>query len=900
MTLQNPTALERSVLRAIREMRPWRREDLETAFRDMPRFLDGGANAASPPSTQPLVLEGEFLAAALMSVSGEMRRSAPWQEDAEEKTRGGDELRERLTKPARDQAYDGYIDDPGGFRLTGFTITGDFDVTGGEILFPVVFAGCRFEGNLELRALRSRDLFFLTNIETGEHCQARSLNASMATIDGNFNLSGLEGLKAAETNGGDNSSDAKPADQRTPVPLDAERLTVNGPLVIRSVKVKGGLDLHGAKIAGDCFLDIGFEATDTITLSSANIGGYLSFDESKILLDKDNKGYSVDMSGIRVGAALFFRKVETPNCINLIQAIIGARAEFLETKIIRREAGYLTIDATEAVFNGGLYLTGGFESFGVLDLTSARIDGDLLLTGAKLNSGAPDYYSLLAPNITISGRLVLVRRSENKGFCSEGGLDFEHARIGGDVDCSGAKISVPIDDDAPSRVALSLTHAKIEGAIFLWNRFEASGEVTLVGATVDGGLLCNAGAFRNPKGRSLNLARATIKSDVFLRGHYHDRKLIAPFVSEGTVDFTRATIEGNMMCEGGSFTGPKPKQSGVKVTTALDLNVATVDAELVLANFKHFDGAIDLRQAKAGVLIDDEANWNKHKCRFRLDGFVYDKIGDHSYDLDDTLQLKPVRAQTNSGKRMEWLKSQPRSDVHGVHFKPQPFTQLANTLIRMGHENDAKRILFERDLRIARNEQSFLRPQSFLQPSPLALLSNLLNWLASFVVQYTAGFGHRPQRAGILAIIIWLFGALVFHMAAKNDLMRPAQEEIMVALAKPDNKMTPLELQPIQVNGFLYSADVFLPIVDLSQQKYWIPKDLEEIESTYADFNSENVTTEWTAWQRALGFPAFEPRLKAALVNGLAKTYYWLSIIAGWLLTTILVAAFSGVLSKDK
>ena len=40
-------------------------------------------------------------------------------------------------------------------------------------------------------------------------------------------------------------------------------------------------------------------------------------------------------------------------------------------------------------------------------------------------------------------------------------------------------------------------------------------------------------------------------------------------------------------------------------------------------------------------------------------------------------------------------------------------------------------------------------------------------------------------------------------------------------------------------------------------------------------------------------------KFESLLLKGFAKFYYWFSVIVGWLFTTIIVAAFSGVLSKD-
>jgi hypothetical protein len=55
---------------------------------------------------------------------------------------------------------------------------------------------------------------------------------------------------------------------------------------------------------------------------------------------------------------------------------------------------------------------------------------------------------------------------------------------------------------------------------------------------------------------------------------------------------------------------------------------------------------------------------------------------------------------------------------------------------------------------------------------------------------------------------------------------------------------------------WIYSLDVLLPVVNLHQEEFWIPQ-------------------------------------------GVVRWWAWLAILAGWLLTTVVVAALSGLLKKD-
>jgi hypothetical protein len=63
-----------------------------------------------------------------------------------------------------------------------------------------------------------------------------------------------------------------------------------------------------------------------------------------------------------------------------------------------------------------------------------------------------------------------------------------------------------------------------------------------------------------------------------------------------------------------------------------------------------------------------------------------------------------------------------------------------------------------------------------------------------------------------------------------------------------------------------YTLDVLVPLIDLGQQKMWLP-------------NPGAFPTPWAGW----------------LVVG----WYWVTIIAGWLLGTVAVAGLTGVIRRD-
>jgi hypothetical protein len=120
--------------------------------------------------------------------------------------------------------------------------------------------------------------------------------------------------------------------------------------------------------------------------------------------------------------------------------------------------------------------------------------------------------------------------------------------------------------------------------------------------------------------------------------------------------------------------------------------------------------------------------------------------------------------------------------------------------------------------------------------STLPLPGRIWNTLLHWII----GYGYRTWQAGLWLLGFLLVGWVVFAEAY------PAR---MTATKSPGQALP--RFQP-----FVYALDTLLPVVDLHQQDNWIPQ-------------------------------------------GLAQWWAWLSILAGWVLTTAVVAALTGLIKKD-
>jgi hypothetical protein len=108
------------------------------------------------------------------------------------------------------------------------------------------------------------------------------------------------------------------------------------------------------------------------------------------------------------------------------------------------------------------------------------------------------------------------------------------------------------------------------------------------------------------------------------------------------------------------------------------------------------------------------------------------------------------------------------------------------------------------------------------------------------LLRWTVGYGYRTWQAGLWLLGLLAVGAVVFASA---------YPDAMALAKKPDDPLP--AFQP-----WVYSLDVLLPVVNLHQEEFWIPE-------------------------------------------GVARWWAWFSILAGWLLTTVVIAALSGLLKRD-
>jgi sRNA-binding regulator protein Hfq len=479
-----------------------------------------------------------------------------------------------------------------------------------------------------------------------------------------------------------------------------------------------------------------------------------------------NKGIQVEGAKIEGMVDLSFAEIPFP--LGFFRCVFTEEINIQHSRIkfINLSGSHTgSIRADEVKVEGSVHLRDGFKSEGEVRFPGAVLGGDFdCINGKFINENGK---AILADRIDLKGGVFL-----RDGFKAEGETRFLRATIGGDFDCTKGEF---VNKDGK---AISADGAGIKGYVFLKNGFKAEGEVRFLGATIGRDFDCEKGEFINEDGKAIFGDGMGVKGNVFLRGG---------FKAEGTVSLVGAVV-------GGHF-----------IWTDVDLTEKTI---------------LDLRNAKMGVLWDDEKSWPTQGNLF-LDGFVYENIGDY--------------APKDAKSRIDWLNRQDEKQ-----FRPGPYEQLAKVLEKIGHSEDAKRILIEKEKKI----------------TSLSGFGLWKRFWRGVVLRFTIGYGHRPWRALWFIGFFILLGFIVFGGGYKAGIIVPVEKD-----ASP------------KFNAFVYSVEMFVPVVDLHMKKYWLP-----------DANKSEI----------LKFKKYSFHIRGDII----RWYMWVHICAGWILTTLWVVGLTGLVKK--
>ncbi len=602
----------------------------------------------------------------------------------------------------------------------------------------------------------------------------------------------------------------------------------------RSPVHESGLRLRGAYIEGAINLD-GARTVRPLWIQKSTLTGEFSFAdaETKVLSLDGSSVPVVRADGAKVDGSLLLRRTFIAGDLRLFGADLTGSLSCYECVIRGRpwQSQRIAIDLSTASIGGNVQFRDGFEAHGVIRFDDSEIGGHFDCSDGKFYAGYDASRAQYADRWDRSMRAIKCHRLNLKGSLylrgseSTGELSFSGAQIGGDIDCRSARVARAGNGD---ETALRFTRVEAGGNIYLSQGFAADGKVQLNGARVRGNIDCRGGTFSVPEN--------VVAKDFAARGEAF---------SEDAVSFVNAEVGGALI-------------------------VAPLDGKDGAAAV--FNGSLDLKSAHIKVLVDSADSWPKRAGRkaarnvIHLDGFTYDRFAGAA----------PVEASV----RKSWLKLQPAVHLNR-DFKPQPFEQVIKVLKAMGHPEEARKLAIER--------QGFLVRRRLAQwrtgPRGAIRAVGALIWAAT--VGLLIGHGYRPLRVLFIMAAAGFACGFYFKIAAEKGVFAPRDAQVFTSEQLQDcrpvnggnwtrcmEKVGDKFAEYPQFNPWVYSFNVLLPVVDLQQEKSWVPM----ARQVQLDFGNGRIVTvpEWGT-------------------NAIVLA----ELVFGWVASLLAVAAFSGLVKTE-
>ncbi len=577
----------------------------------------------------------------------------------------------------------------------------------------------------------------------------------------------------------------------------------------------------------------------------------------------------IRIRGARIEGPLDFEGARLLHRLSLIRCAIpeGILLTDARARRIDLSGSYIRgLHADGLAVEGDLVLS-GLICAGEVRLLGARIGGNLECTGARLEN--PNGNALSADGMTVEGGVFL-----DEGFHATGEVRLPRTRILGELRCRGARL------ENPNENALSAAGMTVEGNVFLDEGFHAIGAVRLRGARIQGQLSCRGARLENPNGDALVANRMTVGGSVFLDREFH---------ATGAVRLPGARIQGQLSCRGARLENPNGD--------ALVADRMTVGGSVFLDRGFHATGAVRLAGARVGGRLSctgarlENSNGNALNAdEMTVEGSVF--LGQKFYAIG-TVRLARARIQgalvctearfenpNGIALNLEHARLGVIEDDEGSW--PQRGRLRIDGLEYEGFAGDQTPTDARRRLEWLRRQLPDFRPQPYDQLARVfrrmgreadavevliakqedLIRHGKLSWwgrLTRRILGVTIGHGYRSGRALLWSLAFVIAGALIFGWANARGLMAPSSPEILTDPLYRAGGTIPPDYP--RFDALFYSLDAFLPIVDLHQESFWLPD-------------------------------AGKP------FGALVRIYLWTHIAAGWLLSTLFVSGVTGLVRR--
>ena len=481
-------------------------------------------------------------------------------------------------------------------------------------------------------------------------------------------------------------------------------------------------------------------------------------------------------------------------------------------------------------------------------------------------NGAPTLRAALLRDILLGapGAPVLHEKGLRlRGARITGQLDLQGCDCARDITFSQCRIEEPLNlvnarlrglHFSGARIAgLDADNAVLSGSLFLRDGTVSRGEISLAGARLGGDLqICDAEIYSETQD-AVFAPSLKVEGSVFL-GNYPYSDGETTLLTEGMLFLSSAHVAHDVFVwntainlhEGplGTAVFGATEEHGHDM--ALSLARARIGGILYFKANQIGQGIVNLAGAEVSRLTDDATD-AAASYPIRLDGFQYRDFSRH--------------ADTTVKARLAWLARRPAE----TPFTAQPYEQLAAVLTRIGHRDDARTVLMQKE-RLIRAENRRLRNG----------LGSVLSWVGDAILRWTIGYGYRPMRSILIAVVMIAALGWFYDRCWRAGDMTPNAAPILTSAAwieatisHPGNPGA-FWSQPGQAgqdwesfNAYAYAADLFIPLVSLGQEAGWAP------------------STSRSPWGRA------------------GWWMRWFAAAVGWVVTALGAAAITGVIRRE-
>jgi len=429
--------------------------------------------------------------------------------------------------------------DPKGIQLYGAKLLGVLDLSEIRVPFRIALCKCRATEEILLRAIEIPLLAF-------DGSWVGAIKADGADVKGGITL----------RNGFQAEGEVRLQRAKIGVDLDCGGGTFLNPSGNHPAGSGVALSADGASFGHGVFLNRKFRAEGEVRFCRARIGGDLDCSDAIFHNGRKAAGIALNADGLSVGNSIFLRRIRAEGQVRLPRARVAAEIECSGAKIIGAFSNgplgaTAALNIEGSIIGGNVALNDQLEIVGGATLRGAQIAGQLKCDGASFqnrpsSSGPADTAALDASLAAIGAGVFLGPR-----FAADGEVRLQAARIGAILYCDHSTFSNPRRDGvAASGYALTADRMTVNGRVSLGEGFCADGEVFLIAARVEGDLDCGGGKFSSPPltgtGRALSAHRVSVGGNVFIR---------AGLSSSGQVSFVGASVQGNLEATGGTFRG---------------------------------------------------------------------------------------------------------------------------------------------------------------------------------------------------------------------------------------------------------------------------------------------------------------------------------------------------------